>query len=132
MRRIMSKRKYLSFAIATLVLVTIMAVSGLSQTSDFTYQGRLLDSSLAANGNYDFQFSLYDAQANGNLLQAKARSNVQVSTGIFSVRLDFSAELFDGTSRFLEIAVKPVNDPGQYITLAPRQPITSAPYTTRS
>ncbi len=27
----------------------------------FTYQGRLLDNGASANGQYDFQFKLYDA-----------------------------------------------------------------------
>ena len=115
------------------VFVTAAAVSVVSgQTPDFTYQGRLLDSSLGANGNYDFDFKLYDAQSNGNLLDERSRTNVSVSTGIFTVRLDFPATDFDGTDRFLEISVRPTGSPNPFTTLAPRQPITSTPYSVRS
>jgi hypothetical protein len=122
----------LRLTIIFLFVLTVGAVRGLSQSGDFTYQGRLLDSSLAANGNYDFQFSLYDAQSNGILLGTRTRSGVAVSSGIFTVRLDFPASSFDGTDRFLEIGVKPTGGPNAYTVLAPRQPITSAPYSVRS
>jgi hypothetical protein len=128
----MKGKNYLQFTIALFFALTIGAAYGRSQTADFTYQGRLLDSSLAANGNYDFQFSLYDAQSNGTLLGTRTRSSIGVSSGIFTVRLDFPAGSFDGTDRFLEIGVKPTGGPNAYTVLAPRQPITSAPYSVRS
>jgi hypothetical protein len=128
----MKNTKFLRLTTIILFALTIGASFGLAQTADFTYQGRLLDSSLAANGNYDFQFSLYDAQSNGTLLGTRTRSGVAVSSGIFTVRLDFPAGSFDGTDRFLEISVKPTGGPNLYTVLAPRQPITSAPYSLRS
>ena len=127
----MKTKNYLKLTSALFILLTFGALAW-SQTPDFTYQGRLLDSSLAANGNYDFEFKLYDAQANGNLLGTLVRPGVAVSSGIFTVRLDFPVDVFDGTDRFLEIGVKPAGNPNTYVGLAPRQPITSAPYSVRS
>ena len=125
----MNMKIKLTFAL--LILLTFGA-SAWSQTPDFTYQGRLLDSSAAANGNYDLEFKLYDAQSNGTLLGTCTRPGTPVSSGIFTVRLDFPANAFDGTDRFLEIGVKPASDPGPFVPLTPRQPITSAPYSVRS
>ena len=39
-----------------------------AQGTAFYYQGRLNDAGSAANGDYDFQFSLYDAPTNGDLI----------------------------------------------------------------
>lgn len=49
--------------IFTQFLLTVLLAAGISvqaQTTVFTYQGKLTDMSLAANGTYDFQFSLVD------------------------------------------------------------------------
>lgn len=56
-----------------------------AQSSAFTYQGKLTDASFAANGQYDFQFSLYDS--GGTLLAAGKIGDVQVTAGIFTVNL---------------------------------------------
>lgn len=101
-----------------------------AQTSAFTYQGKLTDVSIPANGTYDFQFSLYDA---GNMLLASGTiGGVTVTNGIFTVNLDFGATFFtSNAARFLEIGVKlPAN--GSYTTLTPRQPITSSPFAVKA
>jgi hypothetical protein len=41
-----------------------------SPSTAFTYQGRLLDNGVAANGLYDLQFTNYDAATGGNALSA--------------------------------------------------------------
>ena len=128
----MKYKSYLIFSIVTIFLFIAGAIAVSAQTTDFTYQGRLLDSSLAANGNYDFQFKLYDALSSGNLLDQRSRPNVAVSTGIFTVRLDFPGSEFDGTDRFLEISVRPAGSANPFTVLSPRQPITSSPYSVRS
>jgi hypothetical protein len=126
-------KKYATISIVLMLFAIAIATSAVfSQTPVFTYQGRLLDSSLAANGNYDLEFKLYDSESNGNLLDQRSRPNVAVSSGIFSVSLDFPATEFDGTDRFLEISVRPAGSSNPFTVLAPRQPITSAPYSVRS
>src|SRR5215813_9184970 len=101
-----------------------------AQSTAFTYQGKLTDSGNLANGQYDLQFKLFDALAAGTQLgTTQTLSNITVSNGSFSVPLDFGAcpTCFDGSARFLEIAVRP-NGGGSFTTLSPRQPITSTPY----
>lgn len=108
------------------------AAAAFAQTTAFTYQGRLTDTGLAANGNYDFQFALYDSLTSGNQIgSTSAQSGVAVSDGVFTVQLDFGANAFPGAARYLEIRVQPAGGNG-FTTLAPRQQITSTPYAMRS
>ena len=101
-----------------------------SQSSSFTYQGRLNDGGTPANGNYDLEFRLFDVESGGSALATQQRLNVAVSAGIFTSTLDFGAS-FTGGQRFLEIGVRA---PGgsSFTTLNPRQAITSTPYAIRS
>src|SRR5262249_44423515 len=54
-------------------------------------------------------------------------ANQTVTNGLFAVQLDFGLSAFQGSSRWLEIAVKPASG-GNYTTLSPRQALTAAPY----
>lgn len=102
-----------------------------AQTNEFTYQGRISDTGGTAAG-YDFTFRLFSAENAINALGTRERLNVPVNNGIFSVRLNFPAANFDGSARWLEIAVKPAGSSGGYTTLMPRQPVTSSPYSIKS
>jgi hypothetical protein len=118
-----------------LLLLLMISTNGdfaLAQSSDFTYQGRLVQNSLPANGTYDFEFKLYNAAAGGALADTKLRNAVPVANGVFTVRLDFAAALFDGSDRYLEIGVRTAGSGGGYQQLLPRQQITSTPYALRS
>ena len=79
--------------------------------------------------NYDFEFRLFDA--GGAIIAGQQRLNVPVTSGVFNVSLDFGAGAFPGANRTLEISVRPAGG-GAFATLAPRQPITSSPYSIRS
>ena len=99
----------------------------------FTYQGRLLDDNKAADGLYDFVFSLYDDPnvIVGNQVGGSVEVNdLDVIDGHFTVELDFGAGIFDGNERYLQFAVRPgeSEDPEEFIDLLPRQMITPAPY----
>jgi hypothetical protein len=97
----------------------------------FTYQGRLMDADHPAEGQYDFEFMLYDAPSYGNQMQSKIDINdLNVIDGYFTVELDFSSSVFDGNSVWLDIGVRPgdSNDPNAFITLRPRQKVTPTPY----
>ncbi len=100
-----------------------------AQTTEFSYQGFLSDNAASANGNFDFEFRLFDAAAGGTALGSIQRPNVAVTNGVFSVVLDFGA--FPSVNRFLEVAVKP---PGGSVstTLAPRSKLLSTPYSTNA
>jgi len=115
------------------VVLCIFAFSNgvFAQGTEFTYQGRLLDNSIPATGNYDFEFSLWDSLAAGTQQgTTQTVTGVAVAGGIFTVRLDFGAQ-FGGPSRFLQIAMRTAGG-GAYTTLAPRQPFTATPYAMRS
>jgi len=101
-------------------------VEGLS--TGFTYQGRLTDGGIPADGNYDFEFKLYDAASAGSLLGTVIKEDVIVTDGLFTVQLDFGSGVFTGDARWLEIGVRPGASMGPYTTLTPRQALTATPY----
>jgi hypothetical protein len=130
-------------AYALSVLMLLYALFGgttvFCQTAAFTYQGRLADGNTPAGGAYEMQFKLYDAltggtqqpQASPVTLTFTGAQSVQVSSGVFSVKLDFGAGAFTGADRFLEIGVRHPGD-STFTTLSPRQQISSTPYAIRS
>lgn len=93
----------------------------------FTYQGRLADSGNFANGDYDFEFSLYDDLAAGSQLGSTIAKTITITDGLFTTELNFGNSIFTGDERFLEIKVKQ-NGGGSFSTLAPRQKLTAVPY----
>jgi len=94
----------------------------------FTYQGELRTASGPVSGTCDFQFSLWDALSNGAQVgSTQAVNGVSVVNGRFAVQLDFGSSAFGGDARWLQIAVQCGGDAG-FTTLAPRQPLTPAPY----
>jgi hypothetical protein len=118
------------FAAILIILMIVFTVQ--AQTSEFTYQGRLDDSSIPATGTYLLQFRLYDAAAAGTQI-GTTLSDVPatVVNGIFTVRLDFGGAAFSGAQRFVEISVKR-NAGDAYTMLSPRQSVTSTPYAVRA
>lgn len=118
------------FLLNVIFLFSMSAAYG--QTTAFTYQGRLTDSSVAqpTNGAYDFLFKIFNAATGGSQQGVQiAVSNVAVTNGIFTVTLDFGTALISPTSDlFLEIGARPAGPQGAFTTLAPRQQITSAPF----
>ena len=117
--------------ISVVLCIFAFSSSVFAQGTEFTYQGRLLDNSIPATGNYDFEFSLWDSLAAGTQQgTTQTVTGVAVASGIFTVRLDFGAQ-FGGPSRFLQIAMRTAGG-GAYTTLVPRQPFTATPYAMRS
>lgn len=94
----------------------------------FTYQGHLTDGNNPANGNYDFQFILYTVASGGSQVgPIVTKGDVAVSDGLFTTYLDFGP-IFDGTTLYLEVRVRPGGSSGAYTPLAPRQMLTPTPY----
>ena len=112
------------------LVLSIFALSVSAQTTEFTYQGKLVDNSVPATANYDFEFRLWDAVTGGSSLGLEGKSNVAVTNGSFTANLDFGNR-FTGPPRWLEISVKPAGG-GSFTTLVPRQPVTSSPYSIKS
>lgn len=110
------------------VLLCIVFVSGVqAQTNVITYQGRLTEGGLHANGLYDFSFELFSDSVAGSSLGTVTNTGVPVSNGLFTTQIDVGPGVFDGMDLWLEIAAV-TNGGGSFTTLSPRQPITSAPY----
>ncbi|MBK8809315.1 MAG: tail fiber domain-containing protein [Acidobacteria bacterium] len=121
--------KYFS---AILFCLTLCAanLAAFGQTTQFTYQGSLKNSGVAANGNFDFEFALYSAGGT-QLGPTVALNNVPVANGIFAVTLDFGNQ-FPGASRLLEIRVRPTGSGTAFTILTPRQVVSTSPYSMRS
>ncbi len=113
-------------AILALFVMALSTVAG-AQTTAFTYQGNLSVAGAPANGNFDFQFTLFSVATGGTAIGlGLGINNVAVTNGSFSVILNFQNQ-FPGEQRFLEIRVRPAGQ-GTHTTLTPRQPVLSTPY----
>lgn len=120
------------FAMSRLIVLVVFLYIPLSLHADITitYQGQLQHDGEPYTGTVDeMTFELFDAETSGDAVAGPVtKSNISVVDGLFQVRLDFGAEAFDGTARFLEIVIHP--DPeldGPGIPLTPRQPVTATP-----
>ena len=117
-----------SFAVPAAAAQTGQSLPFAPVGSGFTYQGQLKNGGSPANGQFDFQFKLFDALSGGTQVgSALTVANQTVSGGLFTVTLDFGATVFIGDARWLEIAVRTAGG-GTYTTLSPRQPMTATPY----
>ena len=120
--------KFNFYAVAAFLF---LALAARAQTTAFTYQGQLSSSNAPANGIYDFRFRLFDAGS--NVVSAPlTNSSVGVTNGSFIVTLNFGATIFDGSDRWLQIAVRAFGDTNAYTALSPLQQITSTPYAIRA
>lgn len=102
----------------------------LTDRTPITYQGRLAVSGDPANGSYQFRFTLYDALTGGSQVSPEHLCyTTSVTQGFFSLQLHFADDVFTGAPRYLEIEVRPANEPtGSFSELAPRRPLTANPY----
>ena len=115
-----------------IVLSVATARGQTGQTTAFTYQGQLSSAGQPATGSYDLQFALFGVASGGAPIgSTQTVTAVPVSNGVFTVQLDFGVSAFPGADRYLEIGVRPAGT-GSYITLAPRQQISSTPYAIRT
>lgn len=95
--------------------------------TSFTFQGRLTDAGVPANGVYDLNFYLYDAAAGGSQVgPVQTKGDVTVSAGLFTVTLNFG-DVFHGAQFYLDIQVRPGTSTGAYTILSPREPIGAVP-----
>ncbi len=115
--------------ILLLVLVASAAVVAAPLETSFTYQGELQAAGQPANGQYDFEFELFDDLSMGSLRAGPVVvEDVAVVNGVFSVELDFGAGPFAGDQLWLEIGVREAASASGYTALIPRQKLTAAPY----
>ncbi len=101
-----------------------------TQIGGFSYQGRIEDTSGPYDGTCDFRFSLFGSYTGADQIGSTlTRTSATVRDGFFTItQLDFGSTAFTGDTRYLEVEVRCPAGSGSYVTLAPRQVITSAPY----
>lgn len=117
-----------SCATAVGAMVHLQALAQVPPAAPFTYQGRLTSNSYVVNRACDFEFRLFSAMTEGTQIGPTIPvSSLSVEEGLFSVPLNFGAGAFDGSQRWLEIAVRQAGG-SAFTTLTPRQPVTAAPY----
>jgi len=114
-----------------LFLAASQPLTGLAQTTEFTYQGELTDSG-TTQATHQMRFRLFGAAAGGSPIGSPIENaSVAVDGGIFTVTLNFGSAVFTGADRYLEIAVRR-NAGESYTVLDPRQKIASSPYAIRT
>jgi hypothetical protein len=109
-----------------------MVGGGPPLTDSFTYQGYLERNGAPANGYFDFDVTIWDAQTSGTQVASctsAALDNVYVTDGLFSFHLQPTQpedQVFNGERRWLRVRVRPHGTVTW--TALPRQPITAVPY----
>jgi formylglycine-generating enzyme required for sulfatase activity len=97
--------------------------------SAFSYQGRLLENGGPARGRYDLRFGLFFTESGGGPgAPVLTNTAVAVADGAFTTELDFGTNVFAGARCWLELGVRPTGVEGDFVALAPRQPLHAAPY----
>ncbi len=100
-----------------------------AQGTAFTYEGQLTESGVPANGLFDISGGLYTASTGGTPATAiYTNTAVPVNNGMFTITLDFGSDVFEGTSNWLQIAVRTNGTGASFTQLSPRQELTPAPY----
>ncbi len=117
------------WTVLTAGLLSVTLASAEPLQTAFTYQGELIQAGAPAQGPFDFEFALFDADTNGAAVAtALIVEDILVSDGVFSVELDFGAGPFAGDQLWLEIGVREGTNAGNFQLLAPRQKLTAVPY----
>jgi hypothetical protein len=116
----------LAISFAAIVALLTARTTAQTDTTTFTYQGRLEENGEGFNGPVNLDFALFDSEVGGNQIGSEIMFNsILVIDGLFTLDLDFGGGIFQGEPRFLEITVNGTE-------LVPRQPINSAPYAIQS
>lgn len=117
-------------ATAVVALLFSSALAAIPLGTQLTYQGQLREGGSPANGAYDFEVCLFDAQfpAGAQVACHAVLEDQAVAAGLFALALDFGATAFAGEERFLEVRVRTGSSTAGFTPLLPRQHVSSAPY----
>lgn len=102
------------------------APSALAGTG-FTYQGQLKSGGALVSSSCDFQFGLWDAASAGAQKGVTQTVTTTVTSGLFTVQLDFGSSAIDGDARYMAITARCPAGSGGFTNLTPRQAVTPAP-----
>lgn len=127
--------RLLAFFLIALLSTLASPVAAQLVGSRFTYQGHLEDGGQPKTGAVDLRFTALDAPTGGVQLidQPLHLEAVPVRNGVFTVTLDFGADVFLGNKVFLAVSVREdaaggAGDASGFTALSPRQELTPTPY----
>ncbi len=113
------------------LLLSLGVTAGNAQPpTAFLYQGNLEQAGGPADGNYDFQFELYDGPDFLSAISLTGPLTVTdhpVSSGQFAVPVDFGMDVFGGITGWLEVRVRESAAGGALTVLEPRQQLYAVP-----
>jgi hypothetical protein len=116
------------FAAALTSAAAAVAAAETPVGTAFTYQGRVADAGAPANGTYDIQLVLWDADIGGTQVGSTVvKEDVVVTAGLFTVEVDFGAAALSAARRFVEVGLRPGASTGAFVVLSPRHELTPAP-----
>lgn len=99
-----------------------------AQTTAFSYQGQLASNGVPVSGTYNLTFSLFNGASGGSAVAGPVVTNgVVVNNGLFYVRIDFGAGVWNGQTNWLQIGLE-TNGAASFTTLSPRQEVLPVPY----
>lgn len=117
------------FILAMSLFTVVPAFAQAPLGTSFTMQGLLENHGQAVNGPVDFVFEAFDGSdpATSTFLQAFSRDSVGLDRGLFTVEIDFPANIFTGDEVWILTSVR---RPGEasFTDLMPLQKMTAAPY----
>ena len=117
--------------VSLLIILVLSGIPTSAQTTQFTHQGALI----IADGDYEFEFRLFDTPTvgagaqQGATLQKLFPNTVHVSNNAFTVSLDFGDSVFTGAELYLETSWRPVGE--SFTVVSPREKLTAV-YANRS
>ncbi len=118
---------------AVVAAFTLALASAPAMSQNFTYQGKLQDAGLPANGSFDMQFQVYPLPVGGvQIGVTDTRLAVPVADGLFSTEVSAISGAAIGPELYLEIAIRPAGSPGPFTPILPRTHITVAPLAQKS
>ena len=126
----MKSRRILAILVLALSLMVCSAKVAKAEPigTAFTYQGFLVDNKKPAEGQYDFQFRLFNTDVGDNVVGSNDVNALDVNDGYFALELDFGDGIFTGDKRWLQISTRKSAVGGNYTPLAPRLELTLTPY----
>ena len=113
--------------IGLIMLMMSMAIHA-QVTTAFTYQGALEQAGTPANGQFDFEFVLFDAETGGMPFAGPVNvDGILVDGGLFAAEVDFGMDLYGVMDLWLEVRVRESGSTGGYAPQLPRYKLTPAP-----
>jgi hypothetical protein len=107
------------------------ALDALAIASAIPIQGSLRNGQGNLNGPCDLRFALYSAAQGGTQVGTVLTQALTITDSLFNTSVDFG-NVWDGSFRWLETAVRCPSGTGNFTVLSPRQLIQATPYALRA